>query len=73
MEAKTLGGTRGDELPLFNTLADTLAEKEVGGDSWDDAHAKVDNLADTLPKVKAKTLGDARGDAHALVELWLRR
>ena len=32
------------------------------------ARKKIDNLAVTLAEVKAVTLGDARGDAHALVK-----
>ena len=30
-------------------------------------------LANTLAKVAAVTLGDGRGNAHPLVELWLTR
>ena len=47
--------------------------EEAVGYSWGDAPALVDTLADTQAELEAVTLGDARGDAHALVELWLTR
>ena len=43
------------------------------GDTWGYALALVNTLADTLAEVEAVTLRDARRDAHAVVELFLRR
>ena len=52
---------------LVKTLTETLGEEEAVGDTWGDALALLNNVADTLAKVKAVTQGDARVDAHALV------
>ena len=46
---------------------------EVVDDTQGDAEALVDTQADTLAEIEAVTLGDARGDTHALVELRLTR
>ena len=66
MEGKTLGGTQGDEFPLVETLADTVAEVEKVGDTRGDAHALVNTLADMLAEVGA--VGHTRSDAHAMVD-----
>ena len=42
-------------------------------DTWGYAHALVDTLADTLTEVETVTQGDARGNAHAVVEFFLTR
>ena len=52
----------------WSTIADTLAEVELVGDTGDDALAPVDTLADPVAEVDAVTLGDTQGDAHALVD-----
>ena len=42
------GHTRSDAHALADYLADTLAERKAGGESWGDGHALIDNPADTL-------------------------
>ena len=51
-----------------STIAYTLAEVELVGDTGGDALALVDTLADPVAEVDAVTLGDTQGDAHALVD-----
>ena len=55
----------------WSTLADTLAEVEAVADERGDDCRLLDILADTLAEVEAVTLGDARVDAHALVDTGL--
>ena len=38
-QVESVGETRGDAHALVNTLANTLEEKEAGGESWGDGHA----------------------------------
>ena len=67
----TLGHKLSNAKALYDTLADTVPEREGKslGDTESGAKPLFDARAETLAEVEAVTPGDKVGDAHALNDL----